>query len=141
MPVLRAVIDTNVLFEGLTHHGSCAEVIDAWVARRFQPCVSLALALEYQDVLSSKLSRYRGEKALKVLPALLARCEPVVVHLSYRPASRDPGDDFIVDCVLNSRSLLVTENLRDFLPAAQRFGFHVLRPVHFLALVKKESEP
>jgi predicted nucleic acid-binding protein len=138
--MLRAVIDTNVLFEGLTHPSPCAEVIDAWVARRFQPCVSLALALEYQDVLSTKLSPLRGERALKVLPALLARCEPVSIYFSYRPASRDPGDDFVVDCVLNSRSLLVTENLRDFLPAAQRFGFPVLRPVHFLSLVKEESK-
>jgi predicted nucleic acid-binding protein len=49
--VIRAVVDTNVLFEGLTRLGTGAEVIDAWVDRRFQPCVSTALALEYQDVL------------------------------------------------------------------------------------------
>ena len=140
--MLRAVIDTNVLFEGLTHRRSpCAEVIDGWIAQRFQPCVSLALALEYQAVLSTKLSPLRGERALKVLPFLLSLCAPVSIHYSYRPSSRDPGDDFVVDCVINSRSLLVTENLRDFLPAARRFGFHVLRPVHFLVLVKKESEP
>lgn len=139
--MLRAVIDTNVLFEGLTHRGSSAEVVDAWVARRFQPCVSIALALEYQDVLSTKLSLHRGESALKILPALLARCEPVSIYFSYRPASRDPGDDFVVDCVLNSRSLLVTENLRDFLPVAQRFGFPVLRPVHFLRLLEEELQP
>jgi hypothetical protein len=45
--MLRAVVDTNVLFEGLTHLGPAAEVIDAWVAGEFQPCVSTAaLALD-----------------------------------------------------------------------------------------------
>lgn len=138
--MLRAVIDTNVLFEGLTKHGPSAEVIDAWLARRFQPCVSTALALEYQGVLSTKLAPRRGESALRVLPALLVCCEPVPIHFSYRPSSRDPGDDFVVDCVVNSRSFLVTQNVRDFLPAAQRFGFPVLRPVHFLMLLEKESQ-
>ena len=54
--VVRAVIDTNVLFEGLTRTGAAASVVDAWVSRRFQPCISTALALEYQEVLSAAQS-------------------------------------------------------------------------------------
>ena len=45
--MLRAVVDTNVLFEGLTSRGDAANVLDRWVARDFVPCVSTALALEY----------------------------------------------------------------------------------------------
>jgi len=75
------------------------------------------------------------------LQALLARCEYVPIFFSYRPASRDPGDDFIVDCVLNGRSLLVTNNVRDFFAASQRFGFPVLRPEKFLPLLDKEAQP
>lgn len=132
--MLRAVIDTNVLFEGLTCLGPSAQIIDAWVERRFQPCVSTALALEYQDVLARRLSPQRGEAVLMALQALLDRCEHVPIHLSYRPASRDPGDDFLVDCVLNSRAILVTRNLRDFRSPAKRFGFPLLDPVEFLKL-------
>jgi predicted nucleic acid-binding protein len=139
--VFRAVVDTNVLFEGLTHLGPSAKVIDAWVARRFQPCASSALALEYQEVLASKLAPFRGEAALMALQALLARCEYVPIYFSYRPASQDPGDDFIVDCVVNSRSLLVSHNVRDFLAASRQFGFPVLRPAGFLALLEKETQP
>jgi predicted nucleic acid-binding protein len=57
------------------------------------------------------------------------------------PSSRDPGDDFIVDCVLNGRALLVTNNVRDFVAASQRFGFPVLRPEKFLPLLDKEAQP
>jgi len=130
-----------VLFEGLTHLGPSAKVVDAWSSRRFRPCVSTALALEYQDVLARKLAPVRGEAALMALQALLARCEYVPIFFSYRPASRDPGDDFIVDCVLNGRSLLVTNNVRDFFAASQRFGFPVLRPEKFLPLLDKETQP
>lgn len=139
--MIRAVVDTNVLFEGLTHLGPAAEVVDAWVSRRFLPCVSTALALEYQDVLSRKLKPTRSEKSLMALQALLVRCEYVPIYYTYRPASRDPGDDFVVDCVLNSRSLLVTSNVRDFVEASQKLGFQILQPSEFVVLLGKEAQP
>ncbi len=132
--MIRAVIDTNVLFEGLTHTSPASEVIDAWVARRFQPCVSTALALEYEDVLSRKLSPLRGEAVLPALQALLVRCRFVPIRFSYRPASPDPGDDPVIDCVLNRRSMLVTYNVRDFRAAAREFDFRVLGPEEFMTV-------
>ncbi|MFL6195867.1 MAG: putative toxin-antitoxin system toxin component, PIN family [Thermoanaerobaculia bacterium] len=139
--MIRAVVDTNVLFEGLTRLGPAAEVIDAWVDRRFRPCVSTTLALEYQDVLSRKLRPARGEAALMALQALLVRCEYIPIYYSYRPASRDPGDDFIVDCVLNSQATLITYNVRDFADASRRLGFKVLQPVEFMLALVGESQP
>lgn len=121
--VIRAIVDTNVLFEGLTRLGSAAEVIDAWADRRFLPCVSTALALE---------------SALMALQALLVRCEYVPIYYSYRPASRDPGDDFIVDCVLNSQAMLITNNVRDFADASRHLGFKVLQPTEFMLALAGE---
>ena len=137
--MLRGVVDTNVLFEGLTHLGPAAEIVDAWVARRFQPCVSTALALEYHDVLARKLAPRRGEAALKALQALLARSIYVPIRFSYRPASPDPGDDFVVDCVLNARAVLVTSNLRDFREPSERHHLTVVGPVEFLKLLEETS--
>ncbi len=133
--MIRAVVDTNVLFEGLTHVGPAAQVIDAWVAGDFQPCVSTALALEYQDVLGRKLSPARGERVHKALQALLARAQYVPIWFSRRPASPDPGDDHVVDCVVNSRSVLITSNIRDFREPARVFGFVALRPSEFLRVL------
>lgn len=135
--MLRAVVDTNVVFEGLTRLGPAATVIDAWADRRFRPCISTALALEYQDVLARKLRPSRGESALMALQALLVRGEYVPIYYTYRPASRDPGDDFIVDCVLNSRALLVTSNIRDFSEASRHLGFKVLLPSDFVLLLEE----
>ena len=139
--MLRAVVDTNVVFEGLTHLGPAARVIDAWVAGDFQPCVSTALALEYQDVLGRKLSPKRGETVLKALQALFARARYVPIWYTYRPASRDPGDDHVVDCVVNSQSILITSNLRDFMNPARTLGFTVLRPPDFLRALTEIKHP
>jgi hypothetical protein len=64
----------------------------------------------------------------------------VPIYYSYRPASRDPGDDLVVDCVLNSRSLLVTSNVRDFARASRELGFPLLRPSEFLAVLSKGDQ-
>lgn len=71
------------------------------------------------------------------LQALLVRCEYVPIYYSYRPASRDPRDDFIVDCVLNSQSVLMTSNVKDFEEASRHLGFRVLRPSEFITLLSE----
>lgn len=54
---MRVVIDTNVVFEGLTKQGgACGLIIDAWRAGLIKACVTNALAYEYEDVLARKLS-------------------------------------------------------------------------------------
>ena len=132
-------MDTNVLLEGVTRHGPAGEVVDGWVERRFLPCVSTALALEYEDVLGRKLGAAKQQRALEALQALLVRCEYVPIRFSYRPASQDPGDDLVVDCVLNSQSLLVTNNVRDFRRPSLELGFRVYRPAEFLDALRKED--
>jgi hypothetical protein len=58
MARIRAVIDTNVVFEGLTHRGGPAgAIVGAWMAELFQACVSQAVAYEYEDVLARKLKQ------------------------------------------------------------------------------------
>ncbi|BFM39003.1 PIN domain-containing protein [Synechocystis sp. LKSZ1] len=53
LPLLRIVVDTNVLFEGLTKQGGASGlIIDAWLTGLMVVCVSNALAYEYDDVLS-----------------------------------------------------------------------------------------
>ena len=56
----RVVLDTNVVFEGLTkRNGSCGLIVDAWFAGLIQVHVSDALAYEYADMLFRKLSADR----------------------------------------------------------------------------------
>lgn len=133
------MVDTNVLIAGLSRRGPAGAVMDAWVTRRFQPCVSTALALEYEDVMLRKLGADRRQAVPMALQALLSRSEYVPVRFTYRPASPDPGDDLVVDCVVNSGAVLVTENQKDFRRASREFGFRMLRPSEFLALLKEEG--
>ncbi len=125
----RVVIDSNVVFEGLTKRGGAAGlVIDAWLAGLLQACVCDALAYEYTDVLSRKLSETRWQRLKPVLGTLLSKAQFVVVHYSWRPISPDPGDEHVIDCAMNAGATVITSNVRDFRTAKETLGLRVITP-------------
>ncbi|MCB9780534.1 MAG: PIN domain-containing protein [Alphaproteobacteria bacterium] len=135
--MLRAVIDTNVLFEGLTKVGTCSAVVDAWVARGFVPCVSTTLALEYEEVLTGKLGPGKRERAAGALQALLKRAEWVPIYRRVRPVSPDPDDDFVLECAFNARAVVVTRNLKDLKVGEEVLGLDVWTPDQFIHELKR----
>jgi predicted nucleic acid-binding protein len=132
-PLFRVVIDTNVVFEGLTKQGGAAGlVIDAWLAGLLEVCVSNALAYQYEDVLSRKLSAGRWQTLQPVLGTLLDCSQFIVIYYSWRPTSPDVGDDLVVDCAMNAGATVITSNLRDFQSARESLGLQVMKPAQLV---------
>ncbi len=135
-PLLRVVIDTNVVLEGLTKNGGASGlIVDAWLAEVIVVCVSNTLAWEYNDVLSRKLSNTRWSYLQPVLVQLLQLAHYTNIYFSWRPTSPDPGDDLVIDCAMNAGAILVTSNIRDFRTAQESLGLTVLTPVEFLTML------
>jgi len=134
MPSLPAVaIDTNVLFVGLTKQGGAEGlIIDLWHKELITVYVSDALAYEYIDVLARKLSPQRWSTLEPLVGQLLQKVKFATIHFSWRPTSPDPGDDFLIDCALNSGAMIVTNNVRDFRQAQTLLPLHVLTPLGFI---------
>jgi predicted nucleic acid-binding protein len=123
------VIDTNVLFEGLTKQGGASGfIIDAWLAGLLEVCVSNALAYEYEEVLSHKISKPRWQKLQPTLGTLLNQSRFTIIYYSWRPASPDAGDDLVIDCAMNAAATVITSNLRDFQNAKDSLGLQVMSP-------------
>jgi predicted nucleic acid-binding protein len=136
--LLRVVIDTNVVFEGLTKQGGAAGlVIDGWSAGLFRVFVGNPLAYEYADVLSRKLSNSRWQLVKPVLGTLLAKAELVIVYYTWRPVSPDPGDEHVIDCAMNAGATVITENTKDFKLAKEVLGLRVMTPVQLLKNLAK----
>lgn len=133
---LRIVVDTNVVFEGLTKQGGASGlIVDAWLAGLMTVCISNALAYEYDDVLSRKLSKERWSRLQPVLGQLLSVAQYTNIYFSWRPTSPDAGDDLVIDCAMNAGALVVTSNSRDFRSANIALGLRVLTPVQFVDLL------
>jgi predicted nucleic acid-binding protein len=141
MPVIRAVIDTNVIFEGLTRQGgACGLIVEGWLAGLFAPCVSDAVAYEYVDVLSRKLSERNWRRIRPVVGHMLGLAEFITVRYSWRPNSPDPADEHVIDCAMNANASVVTTNIRDFRLAAQSLGLYVMEPAAFIRVITQEEQ-
>lgn len=136
---IHVVLDTNVIFEGLTKQtGACGLLINAWRAGLITVCVTNTLLYEYEDVFGRKLSEWRYVKIITLLDKLLDEsAEYVRIYYSWRPSSPDPGDDHVVDCALTANAILITSNLRDFYSAKDKLGLQVMTPVEFVRLLAR----
>ncbi|MEL6439192.1 MAG: putative toxin-antitoxin system toxin component, PIN family [Cyanobacteria bacterium J06621_8] len=136
---MRVVIDTNVIFEGLTKKGGASGLlIDSWLADLLEVYISDALAYEYIDVLSRKLSQYRWLKLQPVLKTLISKTTFTPIYYSWRPTSPDPGDDLVIDCAMNAVAIIVTLNTKDFLRASKSLNLQVITPTELIIkLVEK----
>jgi predicted nucleic acid-binding protein len=142
LPLLRIVVDTNVVFEGLTKQGGASGlIVDAWLAGLMVACVSNALAYEYDDVLSRKLSEERWSKLQPVLGQLLNVAQYTNIYFSWRPTSPDAGDDLVIDCAMNAGAIVVTSNIRDFRSARDSLGLRIMTPIEFVSLLASGEQP
>jgi putative PIN family toxin of toxin-antitoxin system len=142
--LLRVVVDTNILWSGLRHiiepaygYGAAFRVLLAVFDLRVTPLLSVALCLEYEDVLHrpdflAKAGLTTAEVD-QLLTDLIDLVEPVApIWFRCRGLLTDPGDEHVLECAVNGHAdVLVTSNTRDF-AAAARFGVAVMTPAEFL---------
>ena len=104
----KVVIDTNVLFEGITKQGGASGlIVEAWFNRLLTVYVSTALVYEYEDVLSQKLSSRRWNRLKPLVVSLVEKSLFTSIYFSWRPTSPDPGDDLVIDCAMNAGATVV----------------------------------
>ena len=130
----RAVIDTNVLVAGLrSRHGTSFRLLRMLGDPRWRPCVSVPVALEYEDVLKREFMKTvisPGDVDL-LLDYLFGIADLVEVQFRLRPTLRDPDDERILELAAHAGASIVTFNTRDFVGAVA-YGVPVVLPVEFL---------
>ena len=133
------IFDTNVLLAGLrSKRGASYQLFRLFTEGRFRLNVSVALALEYEDVLKRPglLGWMTPQKVDIFLDYLFSTCnlEPSVIRL--RPSLRDPDDERILELAVQCGAAIVTHNQRDF-DGAARFGIEVKTPSEMLRILKR----
>ncbi|HEY1743148.1 MAG TPA: putative toxin-antitoxin system toxin component, PIN family [Granulicella sp.] len=135
---MRLVFDTNIMVAAFrSHTGASRRLLRYIPQEQFRLVTSPALYLEYETVLTRPeqlsihgLSSQRIEEFLVYLASFT---EKTKIHYSYRPQLRDPNDEMVLEAAVNGHAdAIVTYNIRDFLPAAHRFGIEVLTPGRIL---------
>jgi putative PIN family toxin of toxin-antitoxin system len=139
---MRIVLDTSVVVAGLrTRLGAGNAVLRLVAMGRVRLLGTPPLFLEYEDVLKRPEHRLvhglTPERIDEFLAELAALIEPVEVHFQWRPQSKDPNDEMVLEAAINGNAdAIVTYNVSDFAEAGDRFGIHILQPKELLRKVK-----
>ena len=130
------VLDTNVIVAALrSQRGASFRVLSLVGTGRFEICLSVPLALEYDDAIGRQLndtglSRAQVDDVLDYLCSVAIKQE---VFYLWRPTLRDPKDDLVLELAVAAQCRdVITFNLKDF-AGSERFGIRVRRPHELLA--------
>lgn len=136
--MIRIVADTNVLVSVCIGRGPASRVIEACLTDRLAPMLSLALYLEYEDVINRTMpfqrARFDLHQRNDLLDALFSRCTLVDIHYRWRPNLRDEGDNHILELAIAANArYLVTSNTGDFSGGDLRFDrVEVIEPARLV---------
>jgi putative PIN family toxin of toxin-antitoxin system len=140
MSRLRVVLDSSVLVAALrSQRGASFRIVELLRQKRFEIALSVALALEYEEVLvrhAAELGVSRFEIGALV-DDLCRLAHPQEIHFLWRPTLADPGDEFILElAVAADCDAIVTHNVRHFGGAAT-FGLKVMTPGSILSVLEE----
>lgn len=142
--MILATLDTNVVLAALrSNRGASYRILQAVRDGRVLPAISVALFLEYEEVLTrpehqaaTGLSRREVIRLLQDLAALGERITRIPYR--WRPILTDPDDDLVVECAVFSGSdYLVTLNVRDFTAVHALFDIAIVTPGQFLNILER----
>jgi predicted nucleic acid-binding protein len=144
---MRLVLDTAAMVAAIrSHKGASRWLLRSALERRrsLTLLVSVPLLIEYEAVMTRaehlKAADLSAADVGMLLDAVAAVAEPVRLDYLWRPTLPDADDDMVLEAAVNGRADgIVTFNLRDFGPSAERFGVAVLSPGEAVTRLEKRS--
>jgi putative PIN family toxin of toxin-antitoxin system len=136
--VSRIILDTSALVAGVrSRNGASFKLLELIADKRIRPLLSVALFIEYEDVLGrpehEAVHGFDTSEIDLFLAEFAALAEPVEVFFQWRPQTPDPGDECVLEAAVNGRAdAIVTFNVRHLEGPARRFGIPVFRPGEYL---------
>ena len=139
---IREVLDTNVLVAAAhSRKGASFALVSAIPAPEFQPCLSVGLYVEWQEVLTRPENLPPGrtpEDALGFLRYLASQSHLQEIHFLWRPFLPDADDDMVLELAFAAGCrYIITHNVKDF-HGSEQLGVTALSPRDFLNLIRKK---
>ncbi len=124
---MKVVFDTSLLVAAVrSKQGASFSLVSALPSSQFQICLSVALYVEWQAVLTRiehLPPNQQAENALAFLRYLDSVAHLQDIYYLWQPQLRDPNDDMMLELAVAAQaSYIVTDNIRDF----QNLKFDVL---------------
>ena len=142
MSEFKIIIDTNVIFSGLySNRGKSYQLLNIVDHSNITISISVALVLEYEDVLLRNLKALDLEKSdiEDFLDYICTIANKRKIYYLWRPFLKDLKDDMVLEVAVESGSdYIITHNLKDF-QGVEEFGIKAHTPKAFLTIMEKSK--
>ena len=139
------VLDTNTLVSSLmSQKGAPYEIIQHWIAEKFDVAVSEALKGELIRVLNyDKVKKYIGQYQ-KQVGNLFELINEMALFMEPKEKIRfivdDPDDDRVLECAVEAKATYIISGDKHLLNLEEFRGIIVLSPAEFLSLLALENK-
>jgi putative PIN family toxin of toxin-antitoxin system len=136
----RIVIDTNIIVAALrSRRGASNKLMQLIGTKKFIPCLSVGLILEYEEVLLREFPKLEKAKIKQLLDYLCLASEHTRIHFSWRPSLKDPDDDMLLELAVAAEAeYIITYNGSDF-KGLNKFEPKAIPPKELLELIGELS--
>ncbi len=136
---MKVVFDTSLLVAAVrSSQGASFALVSALPSKQFQICLSVALYVEWQAVLTRAEHlppNQQVENALAFLRYLASVAYLQDIYYLWRPQLRGPNDDMVLELAVAAQATyIVTHNIRDF--QNLKFDVTAITPADFLKLLR-----
>jgi putative PIN family toxin of toxin-antitoxin system len=140
---MKIVLDTNVLVAATrSRQGASYALVSSIPAPEFEPCISVGLYTEWQEVLTrpeNLLPGQTAEDALRFLRYIASQSHMQEIHFLWRPFLPDADDDMLLELAFAANCrYIITHNVKDF-HGSEQLGVTALSPRDFLHLIRTKS--
>jgi putative PIN family toxin of toxin-antitoxin system len=131
---VRLLLDTSVVVSAFrSKRGASYRLLELFDEGRYRLVATPTLFKEYETVLfrpeHQAVHQLTARQLDDALEDMASRIVPVEIHFQWKPQLEDPDDEMVLEAAINGfAEVLVTHNIRDFLPAAWNFGIEVMTP-------------
>ena len=139
---MRIVLDTSVLVAAArSRNGASFKIVSVLPTPEIEIALTVAVYTEWQAVMTRPENLPPGatpDDALAFLRYLASIAHLQDVHFLWRPFSRDPDDDMIVECAVASGcEYIVTHNVKDF-RRVEELKVQAITPAELLNLLRRK---
>ena len=139
-PVIRVVLDTNVLISALLFSGPPSQLVSAWQSSRLRPVVSAQILEEYLRVLPyPKFDLTSTEIRSLIEEEVLPFIETVKVPPLAIPKVRDPDDTKLITCAMTAGVRWLVSGDDDLLSLQRVQSVEIVSVTVFLQHLKRNA--
>ena len=135
---MYAILDTCVLVSALrSKEGASHRVLQAVLAGKIRLALSVALAIEYEEVClrPGLIPALDSAQIVKVIDGLCSLSQHQRIFYTWRPFLPDPDDDLVLELALAAGApFIITQNFKDF-RGSESLGIRIVTPAQALTSI------